>query len=213
MLGPAAFMPAAESSGMIVTLGADVLRQACHQLAAWQRDPSMAPELYMAVNLSVRQLVDRELADVVAAAIAESGIKPECLWLEITESALLTDADTAQEVLLALRESGVRLVLDDFGTGYSSLQHLKLFPLDAIKIDRSFVAGLATDTGDGDRAIIRSVVWLAAALGFAVVAEGVETAEQREMLIELGCGLAQGYLFARPRAAEDIAAPVALPIA
>jgi diguanylate cyclase (GGDEF)-like protein len=205
LLGPGAFMPAAESSGLIIPLGADVLRQACRQLAAWHRDPSTPPGLHMAVNLSVRQLVDREIVDVVAAAIAESGINPEHLWLEITESALLTDADTAKEVLLTLRASGVRLVLDDFGTGYSSLQHLKLFPLDAIKIDRSFVAGLGTDEGAGDRAIIRSVVWLADALGFAVVGEGVETAQQREMLIEMGCGLAQGYLFARPRPAADIA--------
>ena len=209
---PCAFMPLAESTGLIIPMGAAILRQACRQLAAWQAEPGAPDGLHMAVNLSVRQLVDREIVDVVATAIAESGIKPEHLWLEITESALLTDADTAKEVLLTLRETGVRLVLDDFGTGYSSLQHLKLFPLDAIKIDRSFVAGLGTDEGNGDHAIVRSVVWLADALGFAVVAEGVETQEQREMLIDLGCGLAQGFLFARPRAAAEITLAALLPV-
>jgi diguanylate cyclase (GGDEF)-like protein len=201
LLAPGMFMPTAESSGLIVPLGAHVLREACHQLAVWERDAAMAHGLHMAVNVSTRQLVDRGFVDIVSAAVADAGIDPRHLWLEITESALLTDADTAKEVLLMLRETGVRLVVDDFGTGYSSLQHLKLFPLDGIKIDRGFIAGIGQDPGD--EAIIQSVTGLARALGFEVVAEGVETEEQRRWLLELGCGLAQGFLFSRPQPAES----------
>jgi diguanylate cyclase len=135
------------------------------------------------------------------------GSIPQSLWLEITESALLADARTATEVLVKLHEIGVLLAVDDFGTGYSSLQHLKIFPLDVIKIDRSFVSGLGTD--DGDEAIVRAVIGLATALGFTVVAEGVETSRQRKWLLDLGCELAQGYLFARPAPASEIRVPTA----
>jgi diguanylate cyclase (GGDEF)-like protein len=209
LLGPGAFMPTAESSGLIVSLGAHVLRQACGQLAAWQADPAMPPGLHMAVNLSARQLADHEIVDVVAAAVSAAGIDAGSLWLEITETALLTDAETATDVLLRLRESGIRLAVDDFGTGYSSLQRLKLFPLDVIKIDRSFVSGLGEDAGD--EAIVRSVIGLANALGFGVVAEGVETPEQRAFLLELGCDLAQGFLFARPAPGSEITATASVP--
>jgi diguanylate cyclase (GGDEF)-like protein len=197
LLGPGVFMPTAESSGLIVVLGAQVLRDACRQLAIWQRDPAMAPDLHMAVNVSTRQLVDHEIVEVVTGAVADAGIDPGDLWLEITESALLTDVETARDVLVTLRKAGVRLVVDDFGTGYSSLQHLKMFPLDAIKIDRGFVAGIGEDAGD--EAIVRSVIGLASALGFQIVAEGVETQDQQLWLLERECRLAQGFLFSRPR--------------
>jgi diguanylate cyclase (GGDEF)-like protein len=210
LLAPGAFMPAAESSGLIVPLGARVLHEACRQLAVWQADPAMPSGLHMAVNLSARQLADHEIVDVVHAAVSEAGIDPRSLWLEITETALLTDADTATEVLMELRASGVRLAVDDFGTGYSSLQRLKLFPLDVIKIDRSFVSGLGED--HGDEAIVRSVFGLADALGFTVVAEGVETPGQRAWLLELGCDLAQGFLFARPAPASEVRADAAAPM-
>jgi diguanylate cyclase (GGDEF)-like protein len=206
LLVPGAFMAEAERSGLIVPLGAIVLREACRQLAIWQADPAMHPGLRMSVNLSARQLADNDIADVVLAAVAEAGIDPEYLCLEITESALLADADTATEVLMKLRAIGVRLALDDFGTGYSSLQHLKIFPLDVIKIDRSFVLGLGAD--DGDEAIVRTVIGLANALGVAVVAEGVETSRQLTWLLDLGCYLAQGYLWARPAPASEISADV-----
>jgi diguanylate cyclase (GGDEF)-like protein len=202
LLMPGAFMATAESSGLVVPLGSLVLREACRQLAIWQADPAMPRGLHMAVNLSARQLADGHIVDVVGAAVAEAGIDPQSLWLEITESALLADGDTATEMLLKLRECGVRLAVDDFGTGYSSLQHLKIFPLDSIKIDRSFVSGIGAD--DGDEAIIRSVIGLANALGFDVVAEGVETSRQLTWLGDLGCDLAQGFLFARPAPAEEI---------
>jgi diguanylate cyclase (GGDEF)-like protein len=207
LLAPGAFMATAESSGLIVSLGAHVLREACRQLAIWQADSAMPRGLHMSVNLSAKQLLDGDIADVVAAAVSDAGIDPQSLWLEITESSLLTDADNAAGMLLKLRETGVRLAVDDFGTGYSSLQHLKLFPLDVIKVDRSFVSGLGED--DGDEAIVRSVIELAGAFGFTVVAEGVETPLQRTWLIDLGCELAQGYLFARPGPPREIAALVA----
>jgi diguanylate cyclase (GGDEF)-like protein len=197
LLGPAAFMPTAERSGLIMALGARVLREACRQLAIWQRDPELGPGTRMAINLSTRQLVDREIVSVFASAVADAGVDPSSLWLEITESALLIDADAAKEALFELRDTGVRMSLDDFGTGYSSLQHLKWFPLHAIKIDRGFVAGIGSDVGD--EAIVRSVVELARTLGFEVVAEGVETERQREWLLDLGCSYAQGYLFAKPQ--------------
>jgi diguanylate cyclase (GGDEF)-like protein len=209
LLSPGAFMPTAESSGLIVPLGAGVLREACRQLAAWHATPAMGDGLHMTVNLSTKQLTDRDIVDVVSSAIRAAGIDPQFLWLEITESALLADAHAAKEVLLALRELGVRLIVDDFGTGYSSLQHLKIFPLDAIKIDRSFVSGLGED--GGDEAIVRSVIELARALRFVVVAEGVETVEQRDRLIELGCERAQGFLFARPSPAEAFRSAAAAP--
>jgi diguanylate cyclase (GGDEF)-like protein len=208
LLEPSAFMATAESSGLIVSLGAHVLREACRQLAIWQADTTMPPGLHMSVNLSVKQLLDGDIAPVVASAVSDAAIDPQSLWLEITESALLTDADNAAGMLAKLRESGVRLAVDDFGTGYSSLQHLKQFPLDVIKIDRSFVAGLGEN--EGDEAIVRSVIELAGAFGFAVVAEGVETVLHRTWLIDLGCELAQGYLFARPGPPREIAASVAV---
>jgi diguanylate cyclase (GGDEF)-like protein len=207
VVGPGMFMPTAESSGLIVDLGAQVLRDACRQLAVWQRDPAMSPGLHMAVNLSARQLVDHDIVEVVTGAVADAGIDPGDLWLEITESALLTDVETARDLLVTLRKAGVRLVVDDFGTGYSSLQHLKMFPLDVIKIDRGFVAGIGEDAGD--EAIVRSVIGLADALGFQVVAEGVETHAQQRWLLDLECRLAQGFLYSRPQppAAFSSAAP------
>jgi diguanylate cyclase (GGDEF)-like protein len=207
LLAPGAFMATAESSGLIVSLGTHVLREACRQLAIWQADSTMPSGLHMSVNLSVKQLLDGDIAEVVAAALSDAGIDPQSLWLEITESSLLTDTDNAAGILLKLRETGVRLAVDDFGTGYSSLQHLKIFPLDVIKIDRSFVSGLGED--DGDEAIVRSVIELAGAFGFTVVAEGVETPLHRTWLIDHGCALAQGYLFARPAPPREITASVA----
>jgi diguanylate cyclase (GGDEF)-like protein len=207
ILLPSAFMATAESSGLVVPLGECVLREACRQLAAWQADAAMPEDLYVSVNLSARQLADEDIVDVVAAAVSETGIQPQSLWLEITESALLANADTAREVLLKLRAAGVRLALDDFGTGYSSLQHLKIFPLEVIKIDRSFVSGIGAERGD--EAIIRAVVGLANALAYTVVAEGVETSEQSSWLLDVGCNLAQGYLFGRPAPKLEISRQIA----
>jgi EAL domain-containing protein (putative c-di-GMP-specific phosphodiesterase class I) len=148
------------------------------------------------VNVSPKQLTHRSLIPTVKKALAESGLPAHRLSLEITETALIDDADSAREKLIELKELGVYLELDDFGTGYSSLTFARTFPIDALKIDRSFIEGLAHN--DEDHAIVSAVISMARALGLGVVAEGVETAEQASQLRLMGCSLAQGYLFSRP---------------
>jgi len=151
--------------------------------------------------LSARQFGDRDLVPVVAAALRNSGLPPSALWLEITESVLMEEAEATIETLIALRGLGVHLSIDDFGTGYSSLSYLKRFPVDVLKIDRSFVDGLGDDAED--EAIVTAVVRLAQALELGVVAEGVETAVQLAHLRRLGCNSVQGYYFGRPKSADD----------
>ena len=189
LLLPAEFIPLAERSGLVVALGDQVLEGACRQLAAWA---VRGMPLVLSVNLSPLQIVRPGFAERVAELLAETGAAPERLVLEVTESALMDD-DGAPDVLRALSALGVRIALDDFGTGYSSLTYLKRFPVDLIKIDRSFVAGLGRDPDD--EAIVASVVSLARAVGKRVVAEGVETAGQLEVLRELGVDSAQGHLW------------------
>ena len=190
-VSPASFIPVAEASGAIVAVGAWVLREACRQASAWQDE---LPGVGVAVNLSPRQFAGADLAGQVAAALG--GLPPALLTLEITEGALVTDPEAAAVQMERLARQGIRIALDDFGTGYSSLAYLKRLPVDALKIDKAFVDNLVADTGD--RAIVRAVLALASDLGIAVVAEGVETRAQRRVLLDLGCTLAQGYLFARP---------------
>jgi diguanylate cyclase (GGDEF)-like protein len=202
LLPPSEFIEVAEESGLIRTLGAWILEEAVGQAVRWQReDPDAAP-VEMAVNLSARQLADPALVDVVTAALARHGLDPSLLVLEITETALMGDPEAALGALTALRALGVGLAVDDFGTGYSSLTYLKQFPIDELKIDRSFVAGLGTDPGD--TAIVASCIQLARALGLRAVAEGVETVTQRLALLDLDCDLAQGYHYARPLTAEAL---------
>jgi diguanylate cyclase (GGDEF)-like protein/PAS domain S-box-containing protein len=198
---PPAFIPIAEQTGLIVPIGAWVLNEACQQAAAWERHSGR--RLEMAVNVSPRQLATTEFAGVVEDALERSGLEPELLCLEITESAVLADPEAATAVLERLKSIGVRLAIDDFGVGYSSLSQLKaLLPVDTIKIDKSFVDGV---TGDGeDHAIVDAVLRLAAGLGLAAIAEGVETAEQVEVLSGLGCRLSQGFHFARPQPPEEL---------
>jgi EAL domain-containing protein (putative c-di-GMP-specific phosphodiesterase class I) len=184
-------------------LGAWVLGQACAQMAAWRRSLGPGAEgLHVAVNLSARQLSDPELVKTVAAALEGSGLDPSGLYLEITESVLMDDAEAARGTLEALRGLGVRLAVDDFGTGYSSLAYLRRFPVNVLKIDRSFVAGIGTDVDD--ETIVALVVGLAHSLKLEVVAEGVETKEQLECLRSLGCDVVQGYLLARPLPPEEV---------
>jgi EAL domain-containing protein (putative c-di-GMP-specific phosphodiesterase class I) len=163
----------------------------------------------VAVNLSVRQLADRSIVETVERALASSGIEPSALVLEVTESTLMANAETALGVLNELRELGVRLAIDDFGTGYSSLLYLKRMPVDTLKVDRSFVDGLGDDPEDS--AIVASVVGLAHAVGIGAVAEGVETQDQRRHLLALGCDRGQGYLWSRPVPAAEIPALLARP--
>jgi EAL domain-containing protein (putative c-di-GMP-specific phosphodiesterase class I) len=184
-----------------------VLREACTTAAEWRRETGV-DELTIAVNLSPRQLGAVDLVDVVADALAETGLPADSLCLEVTETALTADMDLALEALGRLKALGVQLAIDDFGIGYSSLKHLKqLLPVDIIKIDKSFVDGLVNRADD--RAIVEAVVRLASALHVDAIAEGVEHAEQADALRSLSCTYAQGYHFARPSAAEDVRALLA----
>lgn len=201
MVSPGEFIPVAESSGLILPLGQWVLEAAARQLDAWARRPATA-HLTLAVNISARQFRDPRFVEQVLRIIEQTGANPHRLKLEITESLLLDDIGDAIGKMTALKAYGVGFSLDDFGTGYSSLSYLKKLPLDQLKIDQSFVRDVLTDPNDA--AIARTIVALAQTLGLGVIAEGVETQEQRSFLCEHGCHAFQGYLFGRPGAAEDL---------
>jgi diguanylate cyclase (GGDEF)-like protein/PAS domain S-box-containing protein len=203
LIAPDAFIPFAERSGLIVTMGAWAVREACRQGAAWlATDPDGRP-FTMSVNVSGRQLThSAKLVDTVKAALDDSGLLPTALILEVTESALMDDAEAALRVVNDLKSLGVRIAIDDFGTGYSSLLYLKRFPVDLLKIDRSFVAGLGASRED--TAIVRSVIDLAAAFGISSVAEGIETDEQLHDLRGLGCDFGQGFLWSPGRSATEL---------
>lgn len=194
---PVEFIPIAEETGLIKQIGKWVLDETCLGVARWI--DGLAP--CVSVNISPVQLAEPGLVDHVREAITASGVAPDDLCLEITEGALVHDPEAALHVVDSLKELGVRLSIDDFGTGYSALAYLKRFPIDLMKIDRSFVSGLGVDPTD--ESIVSVVVEMAAALGVKVVAEGVETEEQRDWLHERGCHYAQGYLFGRPAPATD----------
>jgi diguanylate cyclase (GGDEF)-like protein len=201
LVGPDEFIPIAEEAGLIVPIGVWVLREACRQVADWRSAHGELAALQLSVNLSSRQFTDPGLIDAVTAALAWSQLPAGSLTLEITESAFMEDAEATGDALRALTDLGLRLSIDDFGTGYSSLAYLKRFPVSELKVDRSFVDGLSADTED--LAIVAAVIELARALSLDVIAEGVETPAQHRLLVELGCRTAQGYLYGRPRSAED----------
>src|SRR5215217_2640580 len=204
VIPPLKFILLAEQSGLIVPIGAWVIREACRSAARWQKEFGRE-DLIIAVNLSPRQLGSTELVDVVRDALAEFGVTPYSLCLEVTESALMADVAAARETLHELKALGVRVAVDDFGVGHASLKQLKqLLPVDILKIDKSFVDGLTTDIED--RAIIEAVIILAASLGLDTVAEGVEHADQAAALRDLHCQLAQGYHFSRPVTPDAISA-------
>ena len=200
LLMPSEFVPLAEESGLVVDLGAWVLRKVCQRVACWQAE---GRPLSVAVNLSPRQLVGRAFPDLLRTVLAETGARAEKLVLEVTESALMDDPG-APALLRELADIGVRIALDDFGTGYSSLTYLRRFPVHAIKIDRSFVAGLGRNSDD--EAIVASVVSLARAVGKVVIAEGVETAQQHAALHALGVDQAQGFYWTSALPADDLEA-------
>jgi diguanylate cyclase (GGDEF)-like protein/PAS domain S-box-containing protein len=195
------FVPLAEDNGAIVPIGRWVLATACTQVAGWQQRGLLPEHFVLRVNLSARQLELPSLVDEVRHALDSTSLEPRRLCLEITETALMRDVDRALVVLTRLHELGLRLAVDDFGTGYSSLISLKRIPLQVLKIDRSFIDGLPDDADD--RAIATTVLRLADSLGLTVTAEGVETTEQADLLRELGCPTAQGYLFAPPLSPEE----------
>jgi diguanylate cyclase (GGDEF)-like protein/PAS domain S-box-containing protein len=203
LVPPDEFIPFAERSGLITGIGAWVLREACQQASTWQAILPGTQHLSMSINISARQLAQGAgLVQSLRAALEESQVDPTALVLEVTESALMDDAEAVLKVLNELKALGVRIAIDDFGTGYSSLTYLKRFPVDLLKVDRSFVAGLGRDQDDA--AIVHSVIELAHAFGISAVAEGIETRQHLSMLQELGCAYGQGYLWSPAVPAGDL---------
>ena len=199
LVPPAQFIPIAEECGFIVPIGRWVLREACRQARAWQ-DAGLAP-LRIAVNISAVELRAKDFVAGVRTILTETGLDPRYLELELTETFLMQDPKSTAAVLQALKDMGVYLALDDFGTGYSSLSYLKRFPIDTLKIDRSFVRDLVTD--DDDASIVTAVISMGESLHMRVVAEGVETREQLEFLQQHSCPFGQGYYFSPPVAAGE----------
>lgn len=200
MVPPDEFIPLAENTGLILPIGQWVIETACAQLVAWERLPAMS-QLTLAVNVSARQFHHKDFVEGILSTIRLTGADPAKLKLELTESLLLEDVEDIIAKMSALKDKGVSFSLDDFGTGYSSLSYLKRLPLDQLKIDRSFVMDVMTDPNDA--AIARTIVALAKSMEMTVIAEGVETEEQREFLAHNGCTTYQGYLFSRPLPIED----------
>jgi EAL domain-containing protein (putative c-di-GMP-specific phosphodiesterase class I) len=201
LVTPGVFIPLAEETGLIVPIGEWVLRRACRQLRTWI-DSGMRP-VRVAVNLSAKQFRQADLAAVVKSALSESNLEPGYLELELTESAVMHDAEKSAATLQVLSTMGVHISIDDFGTGYSSLSYLRRFPLDKLKIDRSFIRDLMMNPDDVS--IVRAIISLAHSLRLRVVAEGVETAEQLEFLRNLGCDQYQGFFCSPAVPAEAFA--------
>jgi EAL domain-containing protein (putative c-di-GMP-specific phosphodiesterase class I) len=209
MIPPMDFIPAAEETGLILPIGDWGLSEACRQIQIWSREDPAHGAPRVCVNLSARQFAREGLADHVEALLLQSGVSSRNLGLEMTESSVISDTGTALEVLCDLRRLGISLLMDDFGTGYSSLNHLHSLPFDVLKIDRSFVVRMTE--GEQPFQIVRTIVELARVLGMDVVAEGIETREQYNMLRQLGCRFGQGYLFSRPVPASTISKMLQLP--
>ncbi|MFP3948348.1 MAG: putative bifunctional diguanylate cyclase/phosphodiesterase [Longimicrobiales bacterium] len=203
MLPPAEFLAVAEETGLIIPIGQWVLEEACRTAAEWREGVDEEDAPVIAVNLSARQLMAPGLGDQVRAVLERTGLPGNALRLEITETVLLEDSAAVQRSLVDLDELGVWICLDDFGTGYSSLGYLKDLPVDLVKIDQAFIGGVSDPPGTSRSEMAEAIVSLAKQLGVGTVAEGVETEDQRDRLIRLGCGHAQGYLFSRPLAPED----------
>jgi EAL domain-containing protein (putative c-di-GMP-specific phosphodiesterase class I) len=209
LVQPMDFIPIAEECGLILPIGDWGLSEVCKQIKRWCVDNPTLQSLRVCVNLSARQFARAGLADHVEALLRQSDVSGRQLGLEMTESSLIPNMGTALEVLGSLRRLGVSLLMDDFGTGYSSLSYLHSFPLDVLKIDRSFV-GRMTE-GEQPLQIVRTIIELARVLGMDVVAEGIETREQYHLLRDLGCRFGQGFLFARPLPVETVNVLLRLP--
>jgi diguanylate cyclase (GGDEF)-like protein len=203
LISPTEFIPLSEETGLIVPIGLWMLEESCRQLREWQQQSPANRALIMSVNLSGKQLAQPDMVRQVSRVLRETGIDPHCLKLEITESVVMENAEMATTLLNQLRALGVHLSIDDFGTGYSSLSYLHRFPVDTLKIDRSFVGRMSS--GDENLEIVRTIITLAGNLGMEVIAEGVESEWQKERLRELRCKFAQGYLFSPPVEAEKAA--------
>ena len=209
LIPPMEFIPVAEQTGMILPIGDWVLSEACSQIQRWDHAGVGHSALRVCVNLSALQFSREGLADHVEALLTHSGISSRQLGLEMTESSLISDRSTALGVLGNLRRLGVSLLMDDFGTGYSSLNHLHSFPFDVLKIDRSFVSRMIE--GEQPLQIVRTIVELARVMGMDVVAEGIETPEQHNLLRDMGCRYGQGFLYAKPMTAEAVTRLLRIP--
>ena len=203
LITPGEFISVAESTGLIVPMTMKLLRSACRQAVEWKEQGLGGEKLVMSVNISAVHLTQKGLVDNLREIVFETGIDPTCLKLEITESAVMENAEQIITVLNRIRELGIRLSIDDFGTGYSSLSYLHRFPIDTLKIDRSFVGAMEDGTENGE--IVRTVIALAKALKLNVIAEGIESIHQLHQLRNLGCEFGQGFLFSRPISASDAA--------
>ena len=207
MVSPAEFIPIAEETGTIVPIGSWALLEALTQLRHWIDDGVCSESATMSVNVSPRQLSDPNFPSIVNEALNRSGVSPQLLWLEVTESIMIAEPELALATLRRVRSLGVRIALDDFGTGYSSLSLLQKFPLQRIKIDRAFVHGVADNPND--RSLVRTIVAMGRSLGLDMVAEGVESVHQLQVLSDLGCTKAQGYLISHPVPADAMRSTVA----
>ena len=203
-VSPGDFIPIAEESGLIVPLGRAALRSACESLAQWRRNIPAAADMHIAVNVSSVQLRRDDIVATVHDALAQAGLPGSALKLELTESAIVSDPEMVRAVFHRLKELGCKIAMDDFGTGYSSLSYLQTLPIDVLKIDQSFVAGMIEN--EDSQNIIDAIMSLSRALGMTTVAEGIETELQMRALKAAGCDIGQGYFFARPLTEEDLIA-------
>jgi diguanylate cyclase (GGDEF)-like protein len=201
-VSPGDFIPVAEDTGLIIPIGYWVFREACRQLRDWQRHPRLQAPMYICINLSVKQFSQPDLIDQIDQILAETGLEGRYLKLEITESAIMKNSDSAAEMLKQFSDRNIQISIDDFGTGYSSLSYLHQFPVDTLKVDRSFIQAMAET--HKTPAIVQAIITLAKNLGMDVVAEGIETAEQQQRLRQLDCQYGQGYLFSRPVEAPQV---------
>jgi EAL domain-containing protein (putative c-di-GMP-specific phosphodiesterase class I) len=197
LIAPASFIPVAEETGLIIPIGRWVLRQACHDLVGWQKKMKHLRSLFISVNISGKQFLTPSLIDDVKDVIKECDLSAERLMLEITETTLMENTDETFDLIKSLKKDGIQIVIDDFGTGYSSMSYLQQLPVDTIKMDRSFVSKIRA-VPDQNKKIVETIISLAHILRMKVVAEGVETREQHDVLSGMNCQLAQGYLFSRP---------------
>jgi EAL domain-containing protein (putative c-di-GMP-specific phosphodiesterase class I) len=204
LVSPEVFIPLAEDIGLIGGIGMMVFNEACRQVAVWRK---AGLDLYVSVNVSVRQIPEDLPPLTVAAMLKQHGLPPAAVAIEITEGVLMNNVGAAQSWIESLRTDGMRVYLDDFGTGYSSLSYLKRFALDTVKIDKSFIRDMSED--NSDRALVDAIVTMARSLGLNVVAEGIETQAQFDILRQMGCGYGQGYLFSRPVKGDEFVKAIA----
>jgi len=200
LIAPAEFIPLAEETGLIVPLGYWVLREACHQIKLWQTQYPSSPPLTVSVNISGKHFSEPDLIQQICQILQNTKLNPQSLRLEITESVLIENTESVVSILLQLKAMNIQLYMDDFGTGYSSLSYLHRFPIDTLKIDRSFISTMDIDSKNSK--IVQTIIMLAHNLDMDVIAEGIETEEQQAKLKNLECAYGQGYFFSPPLAAK-----------